>query len=121
MKIAIPTENGVLSAHFGHCEKFILVDVSSDGDVSNQEEVDAPKHQPGLFPRWLASLGAEVIIAGGMGQRAKVLFEQNGIKVVTGASTKPAKDLVADYMKGNIVSVSNPCSGGHGDCGDHEH
>jgi len=29
-KIAIPTTNGVLSAHFGHCEKFALYDVEND-------------------------------------------------------------------------------------------
>lgn len=30
-KIAIPLENGVLSQHFGHCQKFAIVEV-----VNNQ-------------------------------------------------------------------------------------
>ena len=120
MKIAIPIVNGVLSAHFGHCESFAMVDVVPDtGEITLYEEVDAPQHQPGLFPRWLGSLGAEVIIAGGMGQRAKVLFDQNGISVVTGAETLPPKQIIADYVGGKLSTAPNPCTGGSGECDEH--
>ena len=33
-----------------------------------------PPHEPGVLPGWLHHLGADVIIAGGMGQRAISLF-----------------------------------------------
>ncbi len=30
MRIAIPVTDGKLSAHFGHCEKFCIIDVDSE-------------------------------------------------------------------------------------------
>ena len=39
MKIAIPTLEGKLCAHFGHCETFSFVEVNSETDfVSKNEE-----------------------------------------------------------------------------------
>ncbi|MBU1238154.1 NifB/NifX family molybdenum-iron cluster-binding protein [Myxococcota bacterium] len=122
MKIAVPVENGVLSAHFGHCEHFALITVNEAGVITEEESVDAPQHQPGLFPRWLSSLGADVIIAGGMGQMARQLFEQNNIEVVAGAPTQAPKTLVESFIKGTMGTNDAPCEGGHGhggDCGGH--
>lgn len=40
--------------HFGHCEKFVVMDADPQANrVVRQEEVDAPEHEPGLLPRWL--------------------------------------------------------------------
>ena len=68
MRIAIPLANGKLSMHFGHCECFALIDVDTvEKKVMNRENVDAPPHQPGMLPPWLAGHGAHLIIAGGGG------------------------------------------------------
>ena len=56
------------------------------------ETLPAPKHEPGAFPRWLHSLGVQVVIAGGIGQRALVLFAQQGINVVAGLPDEPAEN-----------------------------
>ena len=86
MKIAIPLADGKLSMHFGHCECFALVDVDpATKKILKRENIDAPPHEPGLLPGWLAERGANLIIAGGMGQRAQSLFTQQGIEVVVGA------------------------------------
>jgi predicted Fe-Mo cluster-binding NifX family protein len=50
-----------------------------------------------------------VIIAGGMGQRAQQIFEQNGIKVVVGAPSHGPEQLVADYCAGTLTSGANLC------------
>ncbi len=118
MRIAIPVENTLLSAHFGHCEEFAMVTVE-ENKVVERERIKAPRHQPGLFPRWLGSLGANVIIAGGMGHRAIQLFEQNGIEVVVGAPSVPVEELVEAYLSGSLVSTGGGCAGGQGNCGDH--
>ncbi len=74
MKIAIPLANGQLAMHFGHCEEFALVDVD---EATRQHRGTAIRNapQPGLLPRWLHEQ-SEVIIAGGMGQRAQMLFRK---------------------------------------------
>ena len=70
--------------HFGHCEQFALVDVDEDGPQAAEapRSLTPPPHEPGLLPRWLHEQGADVVIAGGMGQRAQQLFAQSGIRVL---------------------------------------
>jgi predicted Fe-Mo cluster-binding NifX family protein len=110
MKIAIPLANGKLSMHFGHCERFALIDVdTTEKKVVNREDIDAPPHQPGLLPPWLAERGAKMIIAGGMGQRAQALFVEQGIQVVVGVPAEAPEKLVADYLKGNLLAGENTC------------
>lgn len=110
MRIAIPVANGKLAAHFGHCEKFALIDVDQEQKtIIGKEVVDAPPHQPGLLPVWLADRQAEVIIAGGMGQRAQSLFSQNGITVVVGAASEIPEKVVSDYLNGALNTGENIC------------
>lgn len=110
MKIAIPVTYGQLSAHFGHCEQFALIDVNPvRGELQTISYVEPPPHEPGLLPRWLAEQDVDVIIAGGMGQRAQQLFSQNGIKVVVGARCRPVEETVTEYLQGTLVAGENPC------------
>jgi len=110
MKIAIPLAGGRLSMHFGHCEQFALVDVDESArSATGTDLVIPPPHEPGLLPRWLGELGADVIIAGGMGHRARQLFAQNGIRVVVGAPADPPDQLVAAYLNGTLQTGPNAC------------
>jgi len=110
MKIAIPLAEGRLSAHFGHCQQFALLDVDEQSrTITNRQSLVPPPHEPGVLPRWLHGLGAHVIIAGGMGQRAQQLFAEQGIKVVVGAPAETPERLVADYLAGTLVSGTNLC------------
>lgn len=110
MRIAIPLANGKLSAHFGHCERFVLLDVDPQTKaILAREEVVPPPHEPGLLPRWLSEHGAQLIIAGGMGGRAQQLFTQNDIQVVVGAPADTPEELVAAYLGGTLKSGENLC------------
>jgi ATP-binding protein involved in chromosome partitioning len=110
MRVAIPVTGGKLAEHFGHCEQFALIDVDqSRKAVLVKTLVDAPPHQPGLLPQWLAELGAEVIIAGGMGRMARQLFEQSGIAVVVGTSEKNPEQIVVSYLHGTLSTGANFC------------
>jgi predicted Fe-Mo cluster-binding NifX family protein len=68
-----------------------------------------PPHEPGVLPAWLHELGVNLIIAGGMGQRAQQLFTQNDILVVVGAPAESSEDLVKAWMDGTLVSGANAC------------
>ena len=64
MRIAIPVANGELAAHFGHCERFVLVEVDPKAQqILRREDIEAPPHEPGLLPPWLAKRGVNMIIA----------------------------------------------------------
>ena len=108
MKIAIPTAQGELSSHFGHCEAFAIFTVE-DGKIIKQETVDPPVHEPGSHPAFLHSLGCSVVIAGGMGVKAQELMCQNGIKVVVGVPPFPLDKLIELYLEGKLESGDNRC------------
>jgi len=105
---AVPTENGKLCAHFGHCEKFAVIK-TEDQKIVSLQYLSPPVHQPGVYPRFLAQQGASVIIAGGMGQRAQKLFNQNQIEVCMGANIESPAKLVEKYLAGELVTAENLC------------
>ena len=110
MKIAIPLADGKLAMHFGHCAAFAVIDADpEEKTISGRTDIQAPPHQPGLLPPWLAERGVSVIIAGGMGQRAQDLFTQHGIDVVVGAPSDVPEKLVTDFLNGILVSGENVC------------
>ena len=110
MKIAIPTSNGLLAAHFGHCEQFAMFDVDTNSKaIEGPEFVTPPPHEPGLLPRWLHEQQTNVIIAGGMGQRAQDLFTERGIQVVVGAPAEEPKSIVSAYVEGTLATSANSC------------
>lgn len=110
MKIAIPLAGEKLAVHFGHCERFALIEVDADGKtILKREDVAPPPHEPGILPPWLARQGATMIIAGGMGQRAQDLFAAQGIRVVTGAPAETPESLVAEYLAGTLRTGVNAC------------
>ena len=109
-KIAVPVSDGLLCAHFGHCEVFALLDVDMDGKkILRREDVTPPPHEPGLLPKWLHEKDARIIIAGGMGSRAQGLFTENGIQVVSGAPADAPETLVMAYMNGTLATGPNVC------------
>lgn len=108
MRFAIPLADGKLTAHFGHCQEFALIDVENDRVVNRDTQVPPP-HEPGVLPRWLNELGVQVIIAGGMGQRALGLFQEFGIRVTTGAPALAPELLVNQYLSNTLVTGANVC------------
>ena len=110
MRIAIPVTEGTLSAHFGHCEAFALIDVDRESKtITATEMLAAPPHEPGLLPRWLAEKGAEMIIAGGMGGRAQGLFQQQNIAVLVGAPSDTPETIVNAWLQGLLKTGDNVC------------
>jgi ATP-binding protein involved in chromosome partitioning len=110
MRIAVPVAGGVLAMHFGHAERFALLDVDrSSRQVAAISEIDAPPHQPGLLPPWLQEQGVQVVIAGGMGSRAVSLFHQAGIEVLTGAPAAAPAELAERYLNGTLATGENVC------------
>lgn len=110
MKIAIPLANGKLSMHFGHCEQFAIMDVDKQAKkILGREDIVPPPHEPGLLPRWLGEKGAHMIIAGGMGSRAKDLFAGQGVEVLVGAPPETPEEIIKAYLDGTLESVDNVC------------
>jgi predicted Fe-Mo cluster-binding NifX family protein len=110
MRFAIPLAEGKLAIHFGHCASFALIDIDPVGKtIVKRQDVDAPPHQPGLLPPWLAERGVGRIIASGMGQRAQDLFSAQGIEVTVGAPVETPEKLVVSFLADSLSVGGNAC------------
>jgi len=107
-KIAIPLTQGVLSLHFGHCEVFYFANIEN-GVIKNEEIVTPPTHEPGLYPRWIKEQGADLVITGGIGQKARNLFAENKVELFIGSQKLLPKDIVQEYIAGTLTEGSNSC------------
>ena len=107
-KFAVPTVGQVLTAHFGHCEQFAIIETEED-KVINVDFVEPPVHQPGVYPAFLAGKGVNVIISGGMGHRAQDLFRQNNIEVCMGVLDGSPRNLVEQYLNNQLQTGQNLC------------
>jgi predicted Fe-Mo cluster-binding NifX family protein len=109
-KIAVPADNGLVSAHFGHCPSFEVFEVDEvAGAVLSRSSQPAPAHEPGKIPRWLEELGVDVVLSGGMGRKALELFHEVGIEAVVGVGPMSVDEAVQGYLKGLLRLQGNAC------------
>ena len=114
MNIVVATEGGLdgnAATHFAHCSHFVVFG-EQDGKIKNTEVVENPyfkEHIPGVIPKFVKSLGANVLITDGIGPSAINLFGEMNIEVVYGVKGK-AKDLVNHYLEGKLKLNENSCN-----------
>ena len=78
-------------------------------EIANVVKLQPPAHEPGVLPKWLSEQQTDVIIAGGMGQRAQQLFAQNQIEVVVGSPAESPEKLVSAYLNKTLQAGANLC------------
>lgn len=121
--IAVPSAHpggleAPLGAHFGHCDLYTLVTVA-DGGIHSVDVIPNVPHQQGgcMAPvQYLASKGAKVLIAGGMGLRPLMGFNQVGIQVYFGGEAAHVGEAVNAFLSGRLpmFSQEHTCGGGGG-------
>ncbi len=110
MIIAVPTADGKLAMHFGHSDQFAIIDADVQAKSILKTSFETPPaHEPGVLPRWLGEKGVNIIIAGGMGQRAQNLFTEQNIEVIVGAPSEAAASVVEQYLAGSLKAGENIC------------
>ena len=122
--IAIPSSApGGLEApvgeHFGHCEMYTMVSVQDKTIQSVTVIPNIPHEQGGcLAPvQYLAGKGAQKLIAGGMGFRPLMGFNQAGIEVYFGGNCQTVGDAVKALLNGQLPQFSQEQTcGGSGGC-----
>lgn len=117
MKIAVPTREGVVDNHFGHCDHYTIFTIN-DGEIKMKEILPSPQGcgcKSGVV-FVLRQKGVQVMLAGNMGEGAKNVLQSQDIKVIRGCSGD-IDELVKNYIAGNIVDNGEICN--HHDCGNH--
>ncbi|MFC1645814.1 NifB/NifX family molybdenum-iron cluster-binding protein [Candidatus Omnitrophota bacterium] len=112
MRVAISTDGEFVSAHFGRCPSFTIIDIE-DGKISKKDVVDNPGHQPGFIPQFLHKKGVNCIVAGGMGMRATGFFNEFGIQAIVGISGK-ISEVIEKLLKGTLEGGESLCRPGAG-------
>jgi len=112
MKIAISTDAGFVSAHFGRCPIFTIAEIE-DGKILKVEEINNPGHQPAFLPNFLAERGAKYIICGGMGRRAQDLFVEKQITPIVGVTGK-VTEAIEKFVQGELEAGESSCKPGVG-------
>lgn len=117
LKIAVPIdENGILDDHFGHCKFFEVFEIS-DNQVTSQEKLTPPPHEPGVLPKWLVQNRITDVIASGMGEKAFKILTHFKVNVHKGAPKLPSKNLVESLLNQTLELSDTKCNHHH----DHGH
>ena len=121
--IAIPssTPGGLdapLGAHFGHCDMYTMVSVKDKAIASVSVIPNVPHQQGGCMApvQYLAEKGAKKLIAGGMGFRPLMGFNQVGIDVYFGGNFQTVGEAVHALINDELPQFSqeHTCGGsGH--------
>lgn len=124
IKVAIPSDNpggleASVSAHFGHCDLYTIVEMDEKG-IKSVSTMDNPPHEEGgcLAPvKFLAQKGVKKLLAGGMGRKPLVGFNQAGIQVFLANGNTTVGQAVQALManKLSVFSLDSVCAG----CGTH--
>lgn len=123
--IAIPSASpGGLEApvesHFGHCEIYTLVSVENS-EIKDVKTVPNIPHEQGgcMAPvQYLAQNRVQKLIAGGMGMRPLMGFNQVGIEVYYGGQLPTVESAVQALINGELsqFTMERTCGGGAGGC-----
>ena len=111
-KIAISTDSGMVSSHFGRCPEFTIVEIKGS-KVIKKEVIDNPGHITGFLPKFFNEQGVDCVIAGGAGFRAQQFFDEFGIELITGVEGK-VDDVIDAFVKGKLKGGKSLCAPGKG-------
>ena len=119
MKICIPTSDGKLCGHFGHCDSFTFAEINPETkEILTIEEKIPEEGISCQSASWISEQGVSKVLAGGMGNRPLMKFAQNGVEVIAGCPEPPVKEVIEKYLSDTLETGENACAGeGH----DHQH
>lgn len=118
MKIAVPTRDGVVDSHFGHCAYYTVFDTDPKTkqilSVSTLESPQGCGCKSGIADQ-MKQMGITLMLAGNIGQGAVNKLTSCDIAVVKGCSGD-VTELVKAYLAGEVQDNPEICH--HHDCGE---
>ena len=105
-----------MGMHFGHCDIYTIVQIE-DGAIKSVGTLPNVPHQQGgcLAPvNYLAGEGVNVLLAGGMGMRPLMGFNQAGVEVYYAGNFPTVGQSVQAFIEGKLPAFTPEHScGGH--------
>ena len=121
--VAIPSSHpggldAMLGAHFGHCDLYTLVTLEDKAVQSVAVIPNVPHQQGGCMApvKYLADNGTQALIAGGMGLRPLMGFNQVGISVYFGGEARSVSEALNAFIEDQLPEFrqEHTCGGGSG-------
>lgn len=114
-KIAIPTRDGMVDDHFGHCAYYTVVTLDDQDEVMETERLDSPEGCgcKSNIASVMQEMGIAMMLAGNMGMGAYNKLHAHGITVVRGCHGR-IEDVLKAYRKGELKDSLEACD--HHDC-----
>ena len=85
-KLAIPTREGRVDDHFGHCDHYSVFTIDDNKQVVSTERLDSPQGCgcKSNFASVMQQMGITMMLAGNMGMGAFNKLSAHGISVIRG-------------------------------------
>ena len=117
--IAIPTRDGMLDDHFGHCAYYTIITLDEQNLVVKQERLDSPEGCgcKSNIASVMQKMGITLMLAGNMGMGAYNKLSAHGISVIRGCQGK-IDDVLKAYLIGDLKDSLESCN--HHDCDQHQ-
>lgn len=115
MKIALPSNQNKVDAHFGHCEYFTVFTTNEKNEIVKEEKVMSPAGCgcKSNIVHTLSQMGVSIMLAGNMGDGAVNVLNSQGIKVLRGCSGD-VKMVTEEWLAGSLIDSGIACH-------EHEH
>ena len=116
--IVIPTREGQVDDHFGHCAYYTVYTVDEKEEIVKTERLDSPEGCgcKSDIAEKMQAMGITLMLAGNMGDGAFHKLRAHGIEVVRGCSG-PAEEVIQRYLRHELKDSAIACD--HHDCGHH--
>ena len=110
MKIALPSIQNKVDAHFGHCEYFTVFTTNEKSEIVKEEKVMSPSGCgcKSDIVHTLSQMGVNIMLAGNMGDGAVNVLNSHGIEVLRGCSGD-VKTVTEQWLAGSIKDSGVAC------------
>ena len=111
MKIALPSSQNQIDAHFGHCEYFTVFTISDKNEIMSEEKISSPAGCgcKSNIAQTLAQQGVKLMLAGNMGQGAVNVLNSHGIEVLRGCAGD-VKTVTNHWLTGHLKDTGIACA-----------
>ena len=115
--IAVPTRNGVVDDHFGHCDHYTIFHIDDTNSITGTEQLASPQGCgcKSNIASVMQQMGITIMLAGNMGEGAYNKLNEHGISAIRGCAG-PVDIAVKSYLNGSLSDSAEACK--HHDCDD---
>lgn len=119
MIFAIPTRDGMVDSHFGHCAYYTVIETNDEKEIVKTYTLDSPEGCgcKSNIAYQMQEMGITVMLAGNIGQGAFNKLGSCDIEVIKGCSGE-VMQLAKDYLAGNVIDNPQVCE--HHECHSYE-